>query len=1350
VNKSQGLTASAIVLTGVLLRPALTNNSTSTQPTATPARPIATVPFKQATADGPWKASCSYWKPGRWTEDTNGKGLTVPESANLDVHVTEQGTAFASRITGSLEEIDAQCDSDGWGIPALPDVKAKTKIHPHITAFIATVPDPIHSSLALEFDRTIDVLMQAAEENGYVGSYYWLPWKHPIDAIKSTQPTSDAEITENIKREKQPGLIIFKGKDAVPRPPGLAFPSDRVIYLFLVGQTPALGVNGEQLQHALHYEADLRRDHGAELSFKHPESEADIIGPLNSGSAASLRAGLDSAQFARKSSKSSKISKISVAGTSSLTTAAAILNGAAVREPSKETPEPKQIEYLSFGENSRFEADKVFSNFNHAGSRIAFLSEVGTVFGKEIACDTQQEQSTKAATQENQSPAPAPAPCPKNPENGNSKGSRDSSGPFAIRFPREISLFRNAQKEDSSQSATTAEIAASPYLHLSFKDASAGDSIAPFSTALTPFSQEAQWMAIVRELKRRRVDVVGISASNALDELFLAKLLHRDLPDAQLVFFDSSDLMFVRYSDNAPYLGSVAFTAYPLTALSRADTPQTLYNFANASTESLYNAAIYTFWDGKEPRKLAVADYRNPFDPAQPLQPSLWATAVGRDGYYPLGLVNQCASNSKAILPNLSAGEPSLCTPPQSSLAASFIPAVFNHDGPTFPSHSWYVLCLAITILCLAHSLVLHTASFWSPITRDLAIKHSDEPRRRAVYIHIATAMLFSMSFITVWPVLPTLRLLKFSVITSATAIITIVFGFVAAIMTLRRTKGYISPAEPSRKRSRCRRPLSEEEKENLASEATLYPWFNLVALFTAVLVPVLWVYLCWNNRGPGVDSFVGLFFSYRCLYPVSGVSPLIPSLLLLFTWYVWAFLQTRRLRFSGNSRPMLPKYLPFLDLPTPLYISDDALLRCVRPLDSCLYANITCLLITRQIIRRFLPKWRSRVNVFLALAYSVLFAIFVFGLPIRSLDRFLRNSTLHLTPYEFLVSALFYPLLVIAITGCIRMLVIWSSLSQGLLEPLERSPLRFAFSRLTNVGWMTMLRQGGLLEYWRDMTRSTEAIRQMSHIDGISDAMVSHRPMTLRKAEISNKNLQKHIQELLKLVKGDRSQRWDACGNFLFGEDLPHPANRGELNLMCAIECDYATFAEALLAGVLVPYWLKNRCTPVEAETAPPATSAKEKHEATGSEEPRPSTTCGDPPHIRLAEEFLAIRYMSLIRSVLVNLRQLMIFVSAAFVLAMVAWNAYPFQPRQWIDWTFTGLLAFVGVVFVWVFAQMHRNPILSRITGTQVNELGSDFYIRLAAFGAVPILTWLGSQFPAIGSSIARLLQSGSGFAK
>jgi hypothetical protein len=58
-------------------------------------------------------------------------------------------------------------------------------------------------------------------------------------------------------------------------------------------------------------------------------------------------------------------------------------------------------------------------------------------------------------------------------------------------------------------------------------------------------------------------------------------------------------------------------------------------------------------------------------------------------------------------------------------------------------------------------------------------------------------------------------------------------------------------------------------------------------------------------------------------------------------------------------------------------------------------------------------------------------------------------------------------------------------------------------------------------------------------------------------------------------------------------------------------------------------------------------------------------------------------------------------------------------------------------------VFAQMHRNPVLSRIMDTAPNKLGWDFYLRIATFGAIPVLTWLTYQFPVIGGNVFKILQ-------
>jgi hypothetical protein len=58
-------------------------------------------------------------------------------------------------------------------------------------------------------------------------------------------------------------------------------------------------------------------------------------------------------------------------------------------------------------------------------------------------------------------------------------------------------------------------------------------------------------------------------------------------------------------------------------------------------------------------------------------------------------------------------------------------------------------------------------------------------------------------------------------------------------------------------------------------------------------------------------------------------------------------------------------------------------------------------------------------------------------------------------------------------------------------------------------------------------------------------------------------------------------------------------------------------------------------------------------------------------------------------------------------------------------------------------VLAQIHRDPILSRLTRTNANELGFDFYIRIVTFGALPVVTWLAYQFPAVGGTILKYLQ-------
>jgi hypothetical protein len=189
-------------------------------------------------------------------------------------------------------------------------------------------------------------------------------------------------------------------------------------------------------------------------------------------------------------------------------------------------------------------------------------------------------------------------------------------------------------------------------------------------------------------------------------------------------------------------------------------------------------------------------------------------------------------------------------------------------------------------------------------------------------------------------------------------------------------------------------------------------------------------------------------------------------------------------------SRPRLPGAGPN-PCTAPLYVSDCSLSRCSESNDSCLFENISCFLITRELLKRFTARSYHALNLLL-FGYSALFVVFVMYGHFQSLERFLLRPGRWPTMFEVLIAGLFYPLIVIALTGWMRMIFIWSALNRGVLDPLERLPLRFAFNRIKEVGWVTMLSQSSLHVRWRDMARAGESIRQIINNQDIRAAAAS------------------------------------------------------------------------------------------------------------------------------------------------------------------------------------------------------------------------------------------------------------------
>ncbi len=112
-----------------------------------------------------------------------------------------------------------------------------------------------------------------------------------------------------------------------------------------------------------------------------------------------------------------------------------------------------------------------------------------------------------------------------------------------------------------------------------------------------------------------------------------------------------------------------------------------------------------------------------------------------------------------------------------------------------------------------------------------------------------------------------------------------------------------------------------------------------------------------------------------------------------------------------------------------------------------------------------------------------------------------------------------------------------------------------------------------------------------------------------------------------------------------------------------------------------------------------------------------------------------IAWQVISYIRYTLHQVRNLIYFVAAGFVLSMIALHCYPFQSPH----TITTFITIMFVVFaggiVRVLAQADRDPTLRRISNRQAGTLSGGFFLRLVSYLGLPLLTVAASQFPSWG---------------
>jgi len=115
-------------------------------------------------------------------------------------------------------------------------------------------------------------------------------------------------------------------------------------------------------------------------------------------------------------------------------------------------------------------------------------------------------------------------------------------------------------------------------------------------------------------------------------------------------------------------------------------------------------------------------------------------------------------------------------------------------------------------------------------------------------------------------------------------------------------------------------------------------------------------------------------------------------------------------------------------------------------------------------------------------------------------------------------------------------------------------------------------------------------------------------------------------------------------------------------------------------------------------------------------------------------------MRYPAFIRYVMLQLRNMLTFLTLGFLAFAFALMSYPFSGERLVAWVILVLFLALSSGTIIVFAQMAMDAVLKRITNPNTRKPWFGFVQRALAFVALPLLAVPASNF----NGVARLLFS------
>jgi hypothetical protein len=1138
---------------------------------------------------------------------------------------------------------------------------------------IAIVPDPKHTHLSLFFDRTIDAIQQGAQEAQWIFDRATMPWdsqEHPESTdfrIRLQQGEYEGS------KEDLPGLMIFRRDN----PDNLR----ESLFVLVVGETPTGGVNKTQFGTAVQLIADVAKTKNA--VSKNP---LRIIGPTFSGSLYSL------AQLISDAVPASLFSGVVIrSGTvSSWNTTQWFRNWFEQRKSHGAVT----VDFATFQNSDSYMLRK-FIEFEkrrgYAPDKIAVLAEDETAYGN-IGFRT----GTAVANHSSKTPDVEAL-------------RKDEDSVLHLYFPRDISQLRSAYQQglQTQASPSTDSYQVRTTLPLNLQDTgSDDDSVQHYAHSQTPLSQESILLGIIAAIRQHHIQFVVLQATNPIDTVFLSGFLKKGYSQARVVAMPA-DLLLSRDADDVSLLhGVMALTTYSLLPGIKDEVaiPNSLpearvsHIFPSAYATGTYNATlsqISCFGTpspegcklGRASTGLPVAHYAEygwpllagPKNPP-PLRPVVWLAVLGRDGFWPVAILEDG---------NFTAGNiPSMPKPiAPATNEASAQTSERGKFAPPWPLF-WKIFCGLVLLLVVVFWVLLRYGSIMAGSSAMTLLAPVKDPCRPTLIALIGWLLLSAM-LLLVWPCVGWVMAgVKMPTALSLLAIILIAAIFAGI---------------------HCWVCIKELNRRDADGDSRLF-------LRVAVVIIVFFV-LLYLLPGHSQNPFL-----YRYVHLTSGVSPLLPLLCLLAAGLWWAWFSLSGLALLDERHPRLPKDS---DLPeaVPAGHTASALAQSMWPAEGAAERLVAIARPCARNLKVYVPAF--------ALAAVGLFGL-DYGHPLLSLE------TRH---FEW-AYAIGLGAVTLAVFGTLfRMLVIWTE-CRRILTTLDHFPLRRAFG-LLNLTWAPFWRLGGARwqDLYRLISRQLETLEHLKReVEAEGDDAVSEELVENIKSTAAAQDTMR--SEFLRAFKPVASEGIPApeppgarnsISRISFAEaarvaretEFSDSLIKGYRDLQEKI----AKTCAAALKYLQPKWWDEEGLIVTEVACG----------EDIKKDEDAPELSLST----RLAERFVALVYLNFILSVILRMRTLAITVGGLYIFLLLSVNSYPFEPKVSLRSAAIFLLMFIVGIVGFVSAQVHRDSILSLVTQTKPGELGIAFWVRMGTFVALPLISLVVSQFPTLNNALFSWLE-------